>query len=154
MVKLFSSSTFLTFLKNMKISIEAIISASREKVCEYYTNPQHIIKWNFASEDWCCPSAENDLQIGGKYKARMEAKDKSFGFDFEGVYNEVIMGKQLTYTLGDQRTVSVIFEDLGTQTKITIHFDAENQHSPEIQKNGWQAILNNFKQYAEKYIHE
>ncbi|MCB1191331.1 MAG: SRPBCC domain-containing protein [Leptospiraceae bacterium] len=134
----------------MKITIQSIIKADIKKVWDYYTVPEHITKWNFASEDWCCPAAENDLRIGGKYKARMEAKDKSFGFDFEATYNEISIGEKFKYTLEDQREVSVSFENLGEQSKIVVTFDAETENSEEMQKNGWQSILDNFKKYVEK----
>ncbi|MGE3975524.1 MAG: SRPBCC family protein [Bdellovibrionales bacterium] len=132
-----------------KIKIEAIVSAPVEKVWIYWTKPEHITKWNFAVDDWQCPSATNDLQVGGIYKARMEAKDGSFGFDFEAVYDEVIPQKKLTYTMADGRQATTHFESVGNQTKVTTVFDAEKQNSEEMQKGGWQAILNNFKKYVE-----
>lgn len=132
-----------------KIRIEAIISAAPQKVWTYWTNPEHIIKWNFASDDWHCPRAVNDLTVGGKYGARMEAKDGSFGFDFEAIYNEVIDQKKLTYTMEDGRKVTTDFEKVGDKTKVTTVFDAEMENSEEMQKAGWQAILNNFKKYVE-----
>lgn len=132
-----------------KIRIEAIISAAPQKVWTYWTNPEHIIKWNFASDDWHCPRAVNDLTVGGKYGARMEAKDGSFGFDFEAIYNEVIDQKKLTYTMEDGRKVTTDFEKIGDKTKVTTVFDAEMENSEEMQKAGWQAILNNFKKYVE-----
>ncbi len=134
----------------MKITIETTVSADRKKVWEAYTDPKHIVNWNFASEDWCCPSAENDLRVGGKYKARMEAKDKSFGFDFEAVYTEIIGGEKLVYRIEDGREVTVFFEDGEGKIKVTIVFEAEGQNSEEMQRAGWQAILDNFKAYAEQ----
>lgn len=133
----------------MKITIQITILADRKKVWDYYTDPKHIVNWNFASDDWCCPSAENDLQVGGKYKARMEARDKSFGFDFEAVYNEIVEGDKFTYTLEDGREVNVSFATLDDKTKVTIVFDAEKENPEEMQRNGWQSILNNFKSYVE-----
>jgi uncharacterized protein YndB with AHSA1/START domain len=135
--------------KFTKLNIEAIVNASLEKVWEYYTQPQHIIHWNFADDSWCCPSAENDLQIGGKYKARMEAKDGSFGFDFEGIYESVVILKNLSYGLEDGRKVIVSFEPIENQTMVKVQFDAETENSLELQKGGWQAILNNYKKYTE-----
>lgn len=132
-----------------KITVQTTVSAKKEKVWDYYTNPAHITKWNFASDDWQCPSAENDMRVGGLYKARMEAKDGSFGFDFEAVYDEINTGNSFTYTMMDGRKASVRFEDLGDETGITVVFDAEGQNSEEMQRGGWQAILNNFKKYAE-----
>jgi uncharacterized protein YndB with AHSA1/START domain len=136
-------------MKTSKITIEATISAAPNKVWAYWTQPEHITKWNFATDDWQCPRAMNDLRVGGKYGARMEAKDGSFGFDFEAVYNEVVDQKKLTYTMEDGRKVTTDFEKLGDKTKVTTVFDAESENSEEMQKSGWQAILNNFKKYTE-----
>ena len=133
-----------------QITIESIVSAKASKVWEYWTKPEHITRWNFADRSWQCPSAENDLRIGGKYKARMEAKDGSFGFDFEAIYDEVVDQQKITYTMGDGRKSTTTFEDLGDKTKVTTVFDAEAQNPAEMQKNGWQAILNNFKAYVEQ----
>lgn len=132
-----------------KIKIEALIHAGTERVWELWTSPEHIIKWNFASEDWQCPKATNDLRVGGQYTARMEAKDGSFGFDFEAIYDEVVKHKTLSYTMPDGREVTTEFENLGETTRVTTVFDAEKENPEEMQKNGWQAILNNFKKYAE-----
>jgi uncharacterized protein YndB with AHSA1/START domain len=136
-------------MSNPQITVEATIIADSRKVWEAWTKPEHITKWNFASDDWHCPKAANDLRVGGKYVARMEAKDGSFGFDFEAIYNEVVDQKKITYTMGDGRKATTQFENLGEKTKVTTNFDAENQNSEEMQKNGWQAILNNFKKYVE-----
>jgi len=133
----------------MKIIVEAIINAEPKTVWDYYTNPEHITKWNFANDDWHCPKAENDLRVGGKTTSRMEAKDGSFGFDFEGIYDDIIDHKKITYTMLDGRVVSITFEDLGSKTKVTTTFDAEQQNSMDMQRDGWQAILNNFKNYVE-----
>ncbi|HEX9253777.1 MAG TPA: SRPBCC family protein [Ignavibacteriaceae bacterium] len=132
-------------MNNSKITIQADISANTKKVWDYYTNPEHITKWNFASDDWHCPNAENDLRVGGKLKSRMEAKDGSFGFDFEATFDEVNPGKNIIYTIADGRKVEINFEDLGNKTKITTIFEAENQNPVEMQRAGWQAILDNFK---------
>ena len=132
-----------------KITIESIISANTNKVWDYYTLPEHITKWNFASDDWHCPKAENDLRVGGKLKSRMEAKDGSFGFDFEAIYDEVINHKKISYNLTDGRQVITVFENQNGKTKVTTTFDAETQNSVELQRNGWQAILDNFKKYVE-----
>lgn len=134
-----------------KITVQATVAAARTKVWEYYNNPEHIVKWNFAADDWQCPRAENDLRVGGKYSSRMEAKDGSWGFDFEATYNEVNEGKGFTYTIADGRQVNVEFADLGSTTKVTITFEAENQNPAEMQRGGWQAILDNFKRYAESH---
>lgn len=132
-----------------RVTVEAIISADVNRSWEYYTNPEHITKWNAASDDWHCPKAENDLRVGGTYRARMEAKDGSVGFDFEAVYDEVIDRKKISFTLTDGRNSTVEFEELGPNTKVTTIFDAESQNPIEMQRDGWQAILNNFKNYTE-----
>ncbi len=136
-------------MEQTKIKVDATISADSNKVWEYYTNPEHITNWNFATDDWQCPNAENDLKPGGKYRARMEAKDGSFGFDFEAIYDEVIDHKKLTYTMSDGRQATTDFENLDGTTKVTTTFNAENTNDVEMQRAGWQAILNNFKKYAE-----
>ncbi|PJZ84882.1 SRPBCC family protein [Leptospira harrisiae] len=132
-----------------QIIVQSTINAEVKKVWENYTNPQHIIHWNFASDDWQCPWAKNDLKVGGKYSARMEAKDGSFGFEFEAIYDQVADQKLISYTMEDGRKASVAFESLGSQTEVTIKFDAENQNPIEMQRGGWQAILDNFKKYVE-----
>lgn len=132
-----------------KITIEALVNAGVERVWDSFNNPTAITKWNQASPDWHCPSAENDLRVGGKLKSRMEAKDGSFGFDFEAVYDEVDPNKKITYTMGDGRKATTTFEPVENGTKLTTCFDAETQNSIELQQAGWQAILNSFKQYVE-----
>lgn len=136
-------------MEAIQVTIEATIFAPISKVWEYWTQPEHITKWNFANEDWCCPTASNDLKVGGKYSARMEAKDGSFGFDFEAIYDEVIKDKKIAYTMLDGRKAITDFEEVGGQTKIATTFDAETQNSVDFQKQGWQAILDNFKKYTE-----
>lgn len=132
-----------------QITIQATIEANKQKVWQYYTAPEHIVNWNFASTDWCCPTAKNDLQIGGKYFARMEAKDGSFGFDLEAIYDEVAVEESFTFIMLDGRKVKVDFKESNLTTLLEIVFDAETENSIELQKAGWQAILNNFKQYVE-----
>lgn len=132
-----------------KISVSATINADVKKVWDYYTAPEHITQWNYADPSWQCPSATNDMRVGGKYSARMEAKDGSFGFDFEAVYNEIVNGESFTYTMPDDREVNVVFKEEGDDTVVSVTFDAENQNPVEMQKNGWQAILDNFKKYTE-----
>lgn len=132
-----------------KIKIDANIAAPKNKVWEFYTQPEHITQWNNADESWHCPNAENDMRVGGKYRARMEAKDGSFGFDFEAVYDEVVPGEKFTYTMPDGREVNVDFEDAGDATNLRVAFDPESQNSLEMQRGGWQAILDNFKKYTE-----
>lgn len=134
-----------------QIKIEAIISAKIDKVWEYWNSPKHITGWNSASPDWHCPNAENDLKVGGKLKSRMEARDGSFGFDFEGTYTKVIPKQMISYVLADGRQVTTQFESSGPSTQITTVFDAETQNPVEMQKVGWQAILNSFKSYTESH---
>ena len=132
-----------------RITIETTVNAPVEKVWNYFSGPEHITKWNQASDDWHTPRADNDLRVGGKFSSRMEAKDGSFGFDFGGVYDEVEQHKLISYTMGDNRKVSVHFTANGDQTKIVETFDAESTHSEDMQRTGWQSILDNFKKYTE-----
>jgi uncharacterized protein YndB with AHSA1/START domain len=136
-------------MSNTKITIEAIINASVDTVWDGWTKPEHITKWNFASDDWHCPRASNDLRAGGKFDTRMEAKDGSFGFDFEGVYDEVIHHRRIAYTIADGRKVVTTFENQNGKTKVITIFEAETENAIELQQEGWQAILNNFARYAE-----
>ncbi|WP_316805432.1 SRPBCC family protein [Pedobacter nototheniae] len=131
------------------ITVETIVNAPVEKVWKYWNAPEHITKWCSASEEWHAPKAENDLKVGGKFETRMEAKDGSFGFDFGGVYDQVESNKLIAYTLGDGRTVKIIFDADEDTTKVTESFDAETTNSVEMQQGGWQAILDNFKKYTE-----
>ena len=132
-----------------RITVESTVKASVEKVWEYFSAPEHITKWNNASEDWHSPAAQNDLRPGGKFVYRMEAKDGSFGFDFGGEYDQVKTNELIEYTMGDGRKVAINFTNNGNETKVVETFDAENTHSIELQKTGWQAILDNFKRYTE-----
>jgi uncharacterized protein YndB with AHSA1/START domain len=141
---------YLNMTKN-KIVIKAIVSADIKKVWDYYTLPEHITKWNFALDTWHCPTASNDLRNGGKYFARMEAKDGSFGFDFEAIYDVIIDYKKIVYTMTDGRQATIDFNSDVNQTEVSVSFDAEQQNSIEMQRDGWQAILNNFKKYTETY---
>jgi uncharacterized protein YndB with AHSA1/START domain len=136
-------------MSNTKITIEAEISADAKKVWDYYNKPEHITKWNYASDDWHCPKAENDLRVGGKLKSRMEAKDGSFGFDFEAIYDEVVAHKKISYTMTDGRVATTDFENQNGKIKVTTTFDAENENPVDMQRSGWQAILDNFKKYVE-----
>jgi uncharacterized protein YndB with AHSA1/START domain len=135
-------------MENNKITIQVSVSANKQKVWDYYTQPEHIIKWNFADPSWHCPTASNDLKVGGRYVARMEAKDGSFGFDFDAVYTEIQLGKNFTYEFGG-RQATVDFKELNGLAEVVVTFDPEAENSIELQKNGWQAILNNFKNYTE-----
>lgn len=131
------------------ISVQTVVNAPLEKVWEMWTIPEHIANWNFANDDWRSPRAENNLRPGGKFIYRMEAKDGSMGFDFSGVYTTVNKNKNLEYTLDDGRNVQVHFSKVNDGTFVLENFEAENTNPADMQKQGWQAILNNFKKYAE-----
>jgi uncharacterized protein YndB with AHSA1/START domain len=133
------------------ITIETTIDAPVAKVWDYWSTPAHIIKWNSPSDDWHTPRAENDLREGGKFSSRMEARDGSMGFDFAGVYDTVKKHEVIAYTLGDGRKVRVDFSQEGGKTKVVEAFEAENINSIEMQRGGWQAILDNFRQYTESH---
>ncbi|MBX4209535.1 SRPBCC family protein [Candidatus Parcubacteria bacterium] len=132
-----------------KITVKIDIEASLEKVWECFTEPEHIMAWNNASPDWHTPRAENDLRVGGTFNYRMEAKDGSAGFDFGGTYDEVAPYARIAYTIGDGRKVSVVFAAEGGKTRIVETFEAETVNPIELQKNGWQSILDNLKTYVE-----
>lgn len=138
-------------MTNQKVNIQASIQAPLKKVWDYYTEPAHITQWNFADSSWHCPSASNDLRVGGKYVARMEAKDGSFGFDFATTYDEVILHQKLAYTMEDGRQAIMTLDQQEGSVLVTVLFDAENENPIELQRDGWQAILNNFKMYVETH---
>jgi len=131
------------------ITIQATIHAPAAKVWTYYTTPEHIMQWNNASDDWHTPHAENDLRVGGKFLYRMEAKDGSFGFDFNGVYEEVKTNELIAYAIEGGRKVQITFAEHSMETTVVVIFEAENENSIEKQRAGWQAILDNFKKYTE-----
>ncbi len=131
------------------ITVNVKVNAPLEKVWDYWTNPQHIVNWNYASEDWHAPHATNDLRVGGKFSSRMEAKDGSMGFDFEGEYTKVEQHIEIEYVLADARKVNIRFDSDGKETTVTETFDPENENTLELQRAGWQAILDNFKRYTE-----
>lgn len=135
--------------KKELVTIVAKVNAPIEKVWELWTGPEHIIKWNAASEDWHTTSAENDLRIGGKFTSRMEAKDGSFRFDFGGVYNEIDEHERIVYTMGDDRKVWTTFTKIDGGTEVISTFEAESENPVDMQKAGWQSILDNFKKYSE-----
>lgn len=135
--------------EKINVTVEVTVNAPIEKAWEVFTTPEHITKWNHASDDWHSPNAENDLRPGGTFVYRMEAKDGSFGFDFSGVYDEVKTNELITYTLGDGRKASIAFKAESDATKVTETFEAENVNSIELQRGGWQAILDNFKTVVE-----
>ncbi|MFY9150826.1 MAG: SRPBCC family protein [Prolixibacteraceae bacterium] len=132
-----------------KITVQSTILAPIDAVWKSWTDPKEIVNWYFASEDWHCPRAENDLSVNGKFLFRMEAKDGSFGFDFEGIYTSVKTKELIEYVLADDRRISISFTDLGNEIEITETFDAETENPVEMQQKGWQAILNQFKKYTE-----
>lgn len=134
------------------ITIQTRILAPLELVWKCWTKPEHIMKWNTASEDWHTTSSENDVRIGGHFTSRMEAKDGSMGFDFGGIYDEVNVYEIIAYTLGDGRKVRVTFVVDGRETVVTEVFEVEAMNSVEMQKTGWQAILDNFKIYTEGLV--
>ena len=135
--------------KKTIISIETLVNIPVEKVWEFWTKPEHIMQWTQASDDWHAPYADNDLRVGGKFKTTMAAKDGSFSFDFEGSYTSVDYYKVIAYEIEDERRVEILFEQQGDNTKIIETFEAEEMNSIEMQRDGWQSILNNFKKYAE-----
>ena len=131
------------------LTVQATVNAPIEKAWKYWTSPEHITKWNNASDDWHTPRAENDLRTGGKFLSRMEAKDGSFGFDMEGVYTAVKPNEHIAYAMCDGRKVTIDFISNGNETKIIETFEPESENSLELQQTGWQAILANFKKYTE-----
>ena len=134
----------------ISVTVTTTVNAPVEKVWQYWSEPKHITKWNSPSPDWHTPSAENDLRTGGKFSSRMEAKDGSFGFDFAGVYDEVTLHETIAYTMGDGRKVHISFKGNGNKTEVVETFDPENIHPVDFQRQGWQAILDNFKKYTEE----
>lgn len=132
-----------------KITVAATTHVPVAKVWEAWNTPADIIQWNTPDPSWHTPSSENDLKAGGRFKHRMEAKDGSFGFDFEGVYDKVELHKEITYTMGDGRTATTLFAEQDGNTTITTTFDPETENDPEFQKQGWQSILDNFVKYIE-----
>jgi uncharacterized protein YndB with AHSA1/START domain len=139
----------MTTTKKQTITIEATVYSPIEKVWTMWNAPEHITKWATGSEDWHTPYAENDLRVGGKFLSRMAAKDGSASFDFIGTYNEVQPHKTIAYTIEDGRKVKIAFTAAEKSVKIVETFEAETENTPEMQKAGWQTILNNFKKYSE-----
>lgn len=131
------------------ISVEVEIAGTREKIWECWTRPEHITRWNFAIDAWCCPWATNDLRPGGEFTWRMETKDGSLGFDFTGTYTLVEEGKFITYSLADGRKVEIRFTEADGVFKVIESFEPVGRHSEELQRTGWQAILASFKKYVE-----
>lgn len=134
-----------------KIVVGAEVNQPIQNVWDHWTKPEHIIHWNFAIDSWCCPSAETDLREGGKFSYRMEAKDGSMGFDYWGIFQEVEPLKNLEIKLGDERMVWVSFDKVNDNTtRITETFEIEDENSAEMQRQGWQNIVDNFKIYSEQ----
>lgn len=131
------------------VTVETSVQAPVEKVWELWTAPEHITQWNFATDAWHCPSAENDLKPGGRFVWRMEAKDGSFGFDYSGTYGHVVPHESIEYRLDDNRQVTITFTELGQETKVVETFEVEDLNSLDLQRSGWQAILENFKKHTE-----
>lgn len=134
------------------ITIETVVNAPIDTVWKKWTNPDDIVKWNNASDDWHTTSADNDLTIGGIFTARMEAKDGSMGFDFSGKYDTIKQNELIEYTLDDNRKVKICFSNHGNETKVIEVFEAENENPIGMQQSGWQSILDNFKKYTESEL--
>lgn len=139
----------MTTAEKTKITVQVIVNSTKEKVWDSWNKPKHIVNWCFASPDWHCPKSENDLQPGGNFISRMEAKDGSFGFDFGGVYQEVKKNEFISYIMDDGRKVSIEFSETPTGILVKETFEAEATNPVEMQRGGWQAILENYKTYTE-----
>lgn len=133
------------------ITVATTVNAPVEKVWKLWSEPSHITQWCTATDEWHTPNATNDLRTGGQFNTRMEAKDGSMGFDFGGTYSDVTLHKHIAYEMDDGRKVDITFESNGDTTTVTESFDAENENPVEMQKGGWQAILDNFKKYVESH---
>jgi uncharacterized protein YndB with AHSA1/START domain len=131
------------------LKVFTTVKAPVEVAWKCWTTPQDIVRWNNASEDWLTSTAKNDFRPGGKFNYRIEAKDGSFGFNFEGTYLEIVTHESIKYVIADNRKVEVLFFGSGKETQIAEYFEAEDFHPAEMQSSGWQAILNNFKKYTE-----
>jgi len=131
------------------ITVSVVVHAPIEKVWQCWALPEHIAQWNNASDDWHTPHATNDLHAGGKLLWRMEARDGSMGVDFEGVYDDVQTNERIVYTIADGRKVNIVFTPEGDGVKVTETFETENTHPHDMQRTGWQAILDNFKKHVE-----
>ncbi len=130
------------------ISVETTVTAPIALVWQAYTTPRDIVKWNAPSDDWHTTKAVVDLRVGGSFSSRMEAKDGSTGFDFAGTYTAIVPQKLIAYAF-DDRTAEVTFTEVAGGVALRVHFEAETTNSVDMQKGGWQAILNNFKRYVE-----
>ena len=135
--------------EEMQISIETTVNAGIDQVWAAWTTPDDINQWNAASDDWHNPRSTNDLRPGGRFSYRMEARDGSFGFDFEGTYTNIVTHELIEYVLGDDRYVSIRFEKVDAGVRIIETFETEDLHAAEMQRQGWQSILNRFTAYVE-----
>ena len=136
-------------MNNMKeIIVKTEIKATSEDVWQLWTQPEHIVNWNFATDEWRCPGAVNEIYPGGRFSWRMEAKDGSMGFDFCGEYIDVLEQSLIKKKLDDNRIVKIEFVAKNGSTQIIQTFEADD-NDPELQRKGWQAILDNFKKYVE-----
>lgn len=133
----------------MKITVETAVKARLNAVWEAWNNPADIKQWNAAQDDWHTTRSTVDLREGGKFSARMEAKDGSVGFDFEGVYTRVVPKQAIAYRMSDGREVTVEFVERRGEVLVKETFDAETENTPELQRRGWQAILDNFGRHVE-----
>lgn len=132
------------------ITVKTAVTTSIEKAWDFWTNPKHITKWNNASDDWHCPKATNDIKTGGKFNFTMAAKDNSMRFDFEGTYTNIIEFKLIEYTIVDGRKVKISFEETQNGIEIIESFEPETMNPEDLQRQGWQSIIDNFKKYAEQ----
>lgn len=137
----------------MQITIQTTVNADIDTVWAAWTTPDDINQWNAASDDWHNPRSSNDLRPGGRFSYRMEARDGSFGFDFEGTFTQVVSQKLIEYVLGDDRSVTIRFEPTETGVQVVETFQAEDVNAAELQKQGWQSILNRFAAYVESKKH-
>jgi uncharacterized protein YndB with AHSA1/START domain len=135
---------------NSFISIDVLVHAPIDTAWLYWTSPEHIIHWNFASPDWHCPEASSDLTPGGRFSYRMASRDEQYAFDFSGQFTHVEPNSRISFTLDDGRQVHISFEQRGDDTHVLQEFEPENMNPQELQRDGWQAIMNNYKQYTEK----
>lgn len=136
--------------KDVKISVDVVVDAPIGKVWKFWTSPEHITEWNYASDDWFAPKADNNFYIGGQFTYHMEALDGTVSFDFMGHYEDIKAHEYIRYSLGNGRKVNIEFSAIDTKTRITETFDPENTYSIGMQRDGWQAVLENFKKYTEE----
>jgi len=137
---------------NTTVTISVLVQAPLEQVWKSWSEPEHIVVWAHASNDWECPRAENDLQVGGRFSSTFAAKDKSASFDFSGTYTAVTPHSYIAYTMDDGRVVETAFEETAGGVLITQTFEIESENPEEMQRSGWQAILNNFKRHTESLV--